>query len=188
MRTLRDLGQHAAALEDVAVGDGDGTGQGVPGVRVAVEERNEILVRTQERFEDLLRREGSGQGQIAAAEADSFAVTTSGQLYAWGENSEGQLGYSTSMKTPNPMPALVTLAGASAGIIRVGVGRFHTLALTASVQLYAFGANYFGQLGNSNNNKASNLVNPSSNRWTFFPTICSVEYPNSMVAARLTSA
>jgi alpha-tubulin suppressor-like RCC1 family protein len=88
--------------------------------------------------------------QAAAGKNVSLAITASGQLYAFGDNSYGQLGTTTNYKreVPNPTPTLVTLPGASGAVTQVAAGGFHSLALTASGQLYAFGDNESGQLGN----------------------------------------
>jgi alpha-tubulin suppressor-like RCC1 family protein len=86
---------------------------------------------------------------IAAGAYFSLAATSSGQLYAFGENVYGQLGNPTNDLTdePNPTPTLVTLPGEVGPVIQVAAGQDHSLALTASGQLYAFGMNAYGQLG-----------------------------------------
>ena len=86
-------------------------------------------------------------------------MTSSGQLYAFGNNVYGQLG-STATTTPNPVPALVTLPGQLGTVTQVAAGAYHSLAVTSSGQLYAFGYNYYGQLGNATNN-ATTSPNPT---------------------------
>ena len=87
--------------------------------------------------------------QIAAGEAYSLAVTSSGQLYAFGGNYYGQLGTTANngTKTPNPSPTLVTLPGLIGAITQVAGSGNDTLVVSSSGQLYAFGNNTFGQLG-----------------------------------------
>jgi alpha-tubulin suppressor-like RCC1 family protein len=92
--------------------------------------------------------------QVAAGYAHSLALTSTGQLYAFGENYFGQLGSTTNNHsgfdgsgTPNPTPTLVTLPGASGQATQLAAGQYHSLALTSSGQLYAFGLNDVGQLG-----------------------------------------
>jgi alpha-tubulin suppressor-like RCC1 family protein len=87
--------------------------------------------------------------QVAAGAFHSLAVTSTGQLYAFGSNSQGQLGITTSGFTPSPTPTLVTLPGAGGPVTQVAAGGYFTLAVTSSGQLYAFGENHFGQLGNN---------------------------------------
>jgi alpha-tubulin suppressor-like RCC1 family protein len=92
--------------------------------------------------------------QISAGEAHSLAVTSTGQLYAFGNNGDGQLGSATNNKTvePNPTPTLVALPGASGPVTQIAAGGHHSLAVTSTGQLYAFGINYYGQLGSATNN------------------------------------
>jgi alpha-tubulin suppressor-like RCC1 family protein len=92
--------------------------------------------------------------QIAAGCEHSLALTSSGQLYTFGENYWGQLGSVTNnfTKHANPTPALVTLPGATGTITQIAAGCEHSLALTSSGQLYSFGENYWGQLGSVTNN------------------------------------
>jgi alpha-tubulin suppressor-like RCC1 family protein len=91
--------------------------------------------------------------QIAAGKQFSLAVTSSGQLYAFGENRNGELGNTTNDLTgePNPMPTRVTLPGEVGPVTQVAAGLEHTLALTSSGQLYAFGDNQEGELGDTTN-------------------------------------
>jgi hypothetical protein len=75
------------------------------------------------------------------------------QLFAWGRNREGELGNATNNDTlnPNPTPTLVTLPGAEGTIAQIAAGGFHSLALTSTNQLFAWGSNEWGQLGNRTN-------------------------------------
>jgi Regulator of chromosome condensation (RCC1) repeat len=78
---------------------------------------------------------------------------SAGQLYAFGENKFGQLGNAMNINTeaPNPTPALVGLSGATGTVTQVAVGFGHSLVLSAAGQLYAFGDNDYGQVGNAIN-------------------------------------
>ena len=88
--------------------------------------------------------------QAAAGYDHSLAVTSTGQLYAFGYNEDGQLANATD--DANPTPALVGLPGQTGPVVQVAAGAYHSLAVTSTGQLYAFGENYFGQLGNVTNN------------------------------------
>jgi hypothetical protein len=100
--------------------------------------------------------------QIAAGNGQSLAVTSTGQLYAFGENKYGQLGSTTNNGTSNanPTPTLVTLPGATGPVTQIAVCAYHSLAVTSTGQLYAFGENREGQLGSTTNNGTSN-ANPT---------------------------
>lgn len=81
---------------------------------------------------------------ISAGCHDSFALTTTGKLYAWGRNLEGELGDGTHKNRKNPV--LVKLP-AGTTVTTVTAGCWHTFALTTS-GLFGWGLNTDGQLGN----------------------------------------
>ena len=91
--------------------------------------------------------------QIAAGEYHSLALTSTGQLFAWGQNRYGQLGNTTHVETETgtPTPTLVTLPGATGPVIQAVAGFSYSLALTSTGQLFVFGSNLRGQLGNTTN-------------------------------------
>jgi alpha-tubulin suppressor-like RCC1 family protein len=101
--------------------------------------------------------------QVAAGYDHSLAVTSSGQLYAFGQNRSGQLGSTTNNGTnnANPTATLVALPGEVGPVTQVAAGYDHSLAVTSSGQLYAFGYNYFGELGSTTNNGTDN-ANPTA--------------------------
>jgi alpha-tubulin suppressor-like RCC1 family protein len=102
-----------------------------------------------------------GVRQIAACDHHTLVVTSSGQLYAFGRNTHGQLGTTTNNGTynANPVPTLVTLPGQAGQVTQVAAGQDHSLVVTSSGQLYAFGLNNYGQLGTTTNNGTYN-ANP----------------------------
>jgi alpha-tubulin suppressor-like RCC1 family protein len=89
--------------------------------------------------------------QIAAGEEDSLALTSTGQVYAFGGNRYGELGNATNAGTslPNPTPTVVGLPPGAGPVKSIAAGGFHSLALTTSGQIYAFGRNTYGQLGSA---------------------------------------
>ena len=87
---------------------------------------------------------------VAAGGAHALAVTASGAVYSWGDNSRGQLGRATDPTDPAYAPA--SLPGRVAfppGNPAVGVaaGRAHSLVLLAGGQVLGFGDNTARQLG-----------------------------------------
>jgi alpha-tubulin suppressor-like RCC1 family protein len=83
--------------------------------------------------------------QLAAGLIDSLALGSNGQIYAWGWNSDGQLGDGTT--TPSDAPVAVS-APSGTTFTQIAAGGDHGLALSSSGQLYAWGLNADGQLGN----------------------------------------
>ena len=98
--------------------------------------------------------------QVAAGASFSLVLTTSGQVYAFGSNFYGQLGNSTNNGTnmPNPAPTIVTLPGQVGTAVQVSAGQGHSLVLTSSGQVYAFGQNTYGALGSTTNNTTGNAT------------------------------
>jgi alpha-tubulin suppressor-like RCC1 family protein len=88
---------------------------------------------------------GNKVTEVSAGADFSLALTSVGAVYAWGDNEDGQLGdgTTTTSTTPTPvsLPPGVTVTAISAG-------GFHSLALTSTGAVYAWGANFYGQLGN----------------------------------------
>ena len=78
-----------------------------------------------------------------AAAAPASSPTT--VLYAWGDNTFGQLGNGSTISSSVPVP--VTLPD-GATPVAVSEGYFTSLALGSNGTVYAWGNNAFGQLGN----------------------------------------
>lgn len=93
---------------------------------------------------------------VAVVGLSSSAVAEpSGSLVAFGENGSGQLGLGTNNGTASALRNLAALPGAIGPVTRIASGSRHSLVVTASGQLYAFGNNRSGQLGNSAPSTAS---------------------------------
>ena len=82
----------------------------------------------------------------------SLALNTKGELYAWGNNLEGELGDGTRMTRNSP-----TRIGTASDWKSVSAGWGYNLAVNTKNELYAWGRNYYGQFGDgtSQNNKYS---------------------------------
>ncbi len=81
---------------------------------------------------------------ISVGRGHGCAVTTAGAVYCWGANSAGQLGNGST--TDSRSAVMVT--GASSGYVTVSTGRDHSCALTSTNEVYCWGFNDFGRLGN----------------------------------------
>src|SRR5262249_20066645 len=91
--------------------------------------------------------------QVAAGGDHTRVLTGSGRASSFGRNVSGQLGYEQNSGTeePNQVPKSVSLPGGSGSVVQIAAGGLHSLALTASGQLYSFGYNRYGQLGRPTN-------------------------------------
>jgi alpha-tubulin suppressor-like RCC1 family protein len=79
---------------------------------------------------------------LSAGNSHSLALRTDGSVWAWGVNSEGQLGNGT--LTLGNVPVRVT----GLPVIKaISAGRNHSLALGVDGTVWAWGQNSFGQLG-----------------------------------------
>ncbi len=86
--------------------------------------------------------------QIAAGWEHSLVATTTGQLYTFGNDEAGQLGNGESDNDVHAVPQEVTLPGQEGSITQIAAGREDSLVVTSSGQLYTFGGDQYGQLGN----------------------------------------
>jgi alpha-tubulin suppressor-like RCC1 family protein len=80
----------------------------------------------------------------------SFAsLRTFAAPFAWGFNDRGQVGDGSLVN--RALPVAVTTSGGLAGksVTAIAAGGYHTLALTSTNELYAWGYNQFGQLGDA---------------------------------------
>jgi alpha-tubulin suppressor-like RCC1 family protein len=115
----------------------------------------------------------------AVAPASAAGTTSPGQLYAFGENDDGQLGNAAGngSTSANPTPAQLSVAAATGSLVQVATAKDHSLLLTSSGQVFSFGDNYYGQLGNTTNaNNSAVTANP-------FPTPVTLAGPAAQVAA-----
>ena len=81
---------------------------------------------------------------VAAGCHHSLAVTSAGQVLAWGDNANGELGDGDT--TESDVPVEVKLPSGTK-VTAVAGGCFHSLALTSAGQVLAWGDNAYGELG-----------------------------------------
>ena len=95
---------------------------------------------------------------VAGGVNDNLALTSTGAIYAWGYNGDGELGNGTTSGTaPNSTPVQVTgLSGVN--VMAVAAGQDHSLALTNTGAVYAWGSNVYGALGTGNNTNSNTPV------------------------------
>ncbi|MDR1767181.1 MAG: fibronectin type III domain-containing protein [Propionibacteriaceae bacterium] len=83
----------------------------------------------------------SNVAAVAASTASAYAVKSDGTVWAWGDNSSGQLGDGTFTKRSKPVQAAVT------GVASVSAGGSTAYALKSDGSLWAWGYNHEGRLG-----------------------------------------
>ena len=84
----------------------------------------------------------SGVVAISAGAGHTLALKNDASVWAWGDDSKGQLGINAPVSSPVP----VALSGLT-GVVAVAAGGYHTVALKADGSVWAWGNNSFFQLG-----------------------------------------
>jgi alpha-tubulin suppressor-like RCC1 family protein len=97
-----------------------------------------------------------GWSSFSSGENFTVAIKSNGTLWFWGSNSNGQLGVPF---INTPFVATATQIGNDTTWKAVSAGKNHLLAINGSGQLYAWGANASGQIGNGTN--GSDVVSPA---------------------------
>jgi alpha-tubulin suppressor-like RCC1 family protein len=87
-----------------------------------------------------------GMKQVCANETASYALDASGHVWSWGSNFQGQLGRDSNAIINQPPAMIETLPA----ITYLATGKNHTLALSDKGEVWAWGANTAGQLGQGN--------------------------------------
>jgi alpha-tubulin suppressor-like RCC1 family protein len=106
---------------------------------------------------------------ISAGSYHSLAILNDHTLWSWGDNTYGQLGYSSfdSVLQSDPLFSSVAIkVGVDSDWSAVAGGGTHTLAIKQDQTLWAWGGNAYGQLGNNTTVDAPAPVQiGSTNRW-----------------------
>ena len=78
-----------------------------------------------------------------------LALKTDGTVWAWGLNSNGQLGDGTNINRNTPVQ--VDNTNLASNIVAIVGGGYHSLVLRTDETVWSWGDNYYGQLGNGTN-------------------------------------
>jgi alpha-tubulin suppressor-like RCC1 family protein len=95
---------------------------------------------------------------IAASGNHAVALRTDGSVWGWGANASGQVGNGATsawVTTPTQVLAPSGQSGNLAGIVAVAAGTNHSLALTSGGNVYAWGSDSAGQLGDADTSLTS---------------------------------
>ena len=99
--------------------------------------------------------DGEEPRHVACGGAFSAVVTSAGRVYTWGMGKEGQLGYKlTAVSGVAEEPRQVDGLG-SVQIMAIACGREHTLVLSFAGEMYSWGSNKYGQLGNGTHHSSA---------------------------------
>jgi alpha-tubulin suppressor-like RCC1 family protein len=85
----------------------------------------------------------SGVAALSTGSAHTCALTSSGGVMCWGDNSLGQVGDGTNTPRLTPVP----VSGLAGGVAAITSGFLHTCALMTSGGAECWGFDVFGQLG-----------------------------------------
>ncbi len=86
---------------------------------------------------------------IGAGYAHSLALCSDGTLFAWGLNSNGQLGDGCTDDSDSPSAVSTEGILSNKTVVGIASGAFHNLALCSDGTVVAWGRNGYGQLGNA---------------------------------------
>ena len=84
--------------------------------------------------------------QVSAGGSHSMAIDEDGNLWVWGDNTYGQIGNGST--TSSTTPVQITLS-AEETFRQVSAGQYHSMAIDVNGNLYAWGYNRYGQVGNA---------------------------------------
>ena len=90
---------------------------------------------------------------VAAGQTQTVALGNNDTLYAWGQNNDGQLGNGTTSDTS--LPVMVTFPAGVKSWTDVAAGAAHSLAIGNDGNVYAWGFNSTGQLGDTSTTNSS---------------------------------
>ncbi|MBE7020835.1 MAG: hypothetical protein E7411_05330 [Ruminococcaceae bacterium] len=76
-------------------------------------------------------------------------------MYAWGNNSKGQLGIDVEKNPHYPVKTYTDISGET---VDIKSGYYHTLVLTKNGKVYSSGQNTYGQLGTGNNDDSDKFA------------------------------
>lgn len=91
---------------------------------------------------------------IAAGGSHSLALDSNGTVWSWGYNGYGQLGNATTLGMNGYYPTVLSLQN----ITKIAAGGSHSLALDTSGNVWSWGYNHFGQLGDGTTTDKSTPV------------------------------
>ena len=104
---------------------------------------------------------GSGIASIAAGFYHSLAISSTGDLLAWGRNSSGQIGDGTTADVVSPKKIGI-------GFKSIFAGALNSFGIKTDGSVFAWGNNYYGNFGDGTNSDRPNptRVDALNNVWS----------------------
>lgn len=142
------LGAGGASATPISSSDGDAAAEGQS--RVVIDSEVSLTPnKSNWNKEQQVDLKGATPGfvQLSAGYFHAAALSNGGVLYTWGLGDYGQLGNGST--APKAVPAIVDATGVLKGVAikKVSVGQYHTVALGEDGNVYTWGRNDQGQLG-----------------------------------------
>lgn len=92
----------------------------------------------------------SGITSVKTSYNSSYALKNDGTVWAWGDNSSGQLGDNTTTRRSLPVQVKnSTGTGTLSGVKSIAAGGWHAAAVKTDGTMWTWGANDFGQIGDN---------------------------------------
>ncbi len=89
----------------------------------------------------------SGCGAASAGDQHTVLLKNDGSVWAWGDNSAGELGNGTTTSSSTPVQVMANSTTPLSGIIAVAAGTRESFAVDGSGSVWAWGYNADGELG-----------------------------------------
>jgi alpha-tubulin suppressor-like RCC1 family protein len=102
--------------------------------------------------------------KIKAGFYHNIAMTSLGNLYAWGSNEHGQIGDGTTLNRNHPVKVKLNGMDDSEYVVSFDVYKYHSVFKTNHNHFYACGLNQYGQLGDGTK---TNRLQPTLVRLSF---------------------
>lgn len=111
---------------------------------------------------------------IATGSSFCIALKSDGTVWAWGQNSSGQLGDGTTSGRLNPVQVKLNSTVVLTNIVAIAAGNQHCIALKSDGTILTWGANNYGQLGNGSTSKSTYPVQVKLSNGTALSNITTI--------------
>ncbi|KAJ8047252.1 putative E3 ubiquitin-protein ligase HERC2 [Holothuria leucospilota] len=112
-------------------------------------DRDYVVIRNSGEEQAYVSKSSGFQRNLVSCGRHHTGLISSGELYTWGSATHGRLGHGSIIPVNGSSPPLrvETLHMHHQQVIAISCGNKHTLALTSTDKVYAWGSSAYGQLG-----------------------------------------